>query len=344
MFTLRFDMRAPASGAPPVDLYGAAPEMCAWAECHGCLATVLCEHHGSEDGYLPSPLMLASAVAARTERLLLSLVVILPFYDPVRLAEDIAVLDNISAGRASYIFGIGYRHEEFEHFGISLRNRGALVDDKLALLRRLLTGEAVDYDGRRIKVTPPPHSAGGPMLMWGGASLAAARRAGRYGLGLLANGNVPGMQEAYEAASREHGHEPGPALLPDRDTPTVCFVADDVDRAWDELGGYLLHDARMYAEWNPDNDTSAGISFAPDVAGLRETSKSHRIFSVAEAVYRIRAGEMLNLSPLCGGLPPDLAWPYLKRVGEVVMPAVASASADAGLNGVLTDLLSTKEA
>lgn len=319
MFTLRFDMRSPASGAPTVDLYSAAPAMCTWAEDHGCVAAVICEHHGSADGYLPSPLMLASALAARTERLLLSLVVILPFYDPVRLAEDIAVLDHISAGRASYIFGIGYRPGEFEHFGLALRDRGALVDDKLALLRRLLSGETVSYEGRRITVTPPPHTAGGPMLMWGGASLAAARRAGRYGLGLLANGNLPGMQEAYEAASREHGHEPGLALLPDRDTPTVCFVADDVDQAWDDIGAYLLHEAQMYAEWNPDNHHSAGISYAEDVAGLRETSTSHRIFTVAEAVDHIRGGDMLNLSPLCGGLPPDIAWPYLERVGDVVM-------------------------
>ncbi|HEX7425954.1 MAG TPA: LLM class flavin-dependent oxidoreductase, partial [Mycobacterium sp.] len=92
MYMLRFDMRAPAIGAPAVELYAAAPEMCAWAEGHGCLAAVLCEHHGSEDGYLPSPMILASAVAARTERLALSLILILPFYDPVRLAEDMAVL------------------------------------------------------------------------------------------------------------------------------------------------------------------------------------------------------------------------------------------------------------
>ena len=82
MFTLRFDMRAPDFGAPAAELYAAAADMSAWAETHGCIAAVLCEHHGAEDGYLPSPIVLASAIAARTERLLLSLVVILPFYDP----------------------------------------------------------------------------------------------------------------------------------------------------------------------------------------------------------------------------------------------------------------------
>ncbi|EKF21500.1 luciferase-like monooxygenase family protein [Mycolicibacterium hassiacum DSM 44199] len=348
MYSLRFDMRAPAFGADRTDLYAAAIDMCAWAEQHGALAVVLCEHHGSEDGYLPAPLMLASAIAARTERLLLNLVVILPFYDPVRLAEDIAVLDNLSRGRASIVFGLGYRPEEFEHFGVDRTKRGTIADAKLELLRALLRGEEVYHQGRRIRVTPPPHTPGGPTLMWGGASLAAARRAGRYGLGLLANGSVPGMQQAYLAACREHGHPPGPALLPDPDTPTVTFVADDVDAAWDELGPYLLHDARGYAEWNPaggDNSASAGISPARDVAELRAMSRSHRIISTADAIAIVRRGGMLNLSPLCGGIPPEIAWPYLRRVGEVVLPEAArSDDAEARpdrLSNAFRELMST---
>ncbi len=338
MFTMRFDMRAPAWGAPPAALYAAAPEMCAWAEDRGCMAAVLCEHHGSEDGYLPAPLMLASAVAARTQRLALSLILILLFYDPVRLAEDMAVLDILSNGRASYILALGYRPEEFEQFGLSLRDRGRLADEKLTLLRRLLAGETVIQDGRRITVTPRPLTAGGPGLMWGGGTVAAARRAGRYGLGLLANANVGGMREAYEAACREHGHPPGPAFLPNRDNHSVCFVADDVEQAWSELGEYLLHDARTYAEWNPGNQTSAGFSHVTTIAELRDAAASHVIISVSEAISRVRAGDILNLAPLCGGLPPEIAWPYLKRVGDVVLPeARRAAPADTELNELLSD-------
>ena len=146
MFSIRFDMRAPAFGASTTDLYAAAIDMSAWAEQHGALAAVLCEHHGSEDGYLPVPLILGSAIAARTERLMLTLVVILPLYDPVRLAEEIAVLDIISKGRASYVFGLGYRPEEFEHFGVEVSHRGRLADEKIGRLRALLAGG----------VTPPP--------------------------------------------------------------------------------------------------------------------------------------------------------------------------------------------
>ena len=96
------------------------------------------------------------------------------------------------------MFGLGYRAEEFEHFGLDVRARGRMADEKLDLLRRLLAGEVVQHDGRRTKVTPQPFSPQGPLMMWGGGSLAAARRAGRYGLGYLAQGDVPGSQEAYE--------------------------------------------------------------------------------------------------------------------------------------------------
>ncbi|MEZ0341324.1 LLM class flavin-dependent oxidoreductase [Mycobacterium sp. pV006] len=317
MFTLRFDMRAPSWGAPATDLYAAACDMSVWAEDHGCLAVVLCEHHCADDGYLPSPLLLGAAIAARTNRLMLNLTILLPFYDPARLAEDMAVLDHISAGRATYVFGIGYRPEEYAHFGLSMAQRGRLADEKLDVLRRLLAGEEVDHGGRRMRVTPRPRSAQGPMMSWGGASLAAARRAGRNGLGLLANGGVPGMREAYETACRDNGFEPGFVLIPDRNAATNCFVADDVDAAWDEIGKYLLHDAMAYSEWNPDNTVSANITTATSVDELRGTSTSHVILSVEEARQRIGASEVFNIAPLCGGIPPDIAWPYLKRFAKL---------------------------
>ncbi|OMC24033.1 LLM class flavin-dependent oxidoreductase [Mycobacterium colombiense] len=317
MFTLRFDMRAPSIGASPTELYAAASEMAAWAETRGCVAAVLCEHHCADDGYLPSPLVLGAAIAARTEQLMLNLVILLPFYDVARLAEDIAVLDHISAGRATYVFGIGYRAEEYAHFGLSLSDRGRLADEKLGLLRRLLAGEEVTHAGRRMRVTPQPRTPEGPMMSWGGASLAAARRAGRNGLGLLANGGVPGMQEAYESACRENGFEPGFMLIPEKDAATNCFVADDVDAAWDEIGKYLLHDAMAYSEWNPGNTVSANITTAKTVDELRHESTSHVILPVDEARKRLAAGEVFNINPLCGGIPPAIAWPYLKTFAEL---------------------------
>ena len=98
MFLLRFDMRAPGEGPTAItDLYDAALEMAAWGEQHAAAAVVVSEHHASSDGYLPSPLVLASAIAARTSTVPITVAALLvPLHDPVRLAEDMAVLDVAS--------------------------------------------------------------------------------------------------------------------------------------------------------------------------------------------------------------------------------------------------------
>lgn len=323
MFTLRFDMRAPAMGAAPADLYEAALEMAAWSEAHGCLTAVVCEHHSADDGYLPTPLILASALAARTATLPITVAVaLLPLYDPVRLAEELVVLDILSGGRVSCVCGLGYRAEEYEMYGVDITRRGAIADEKLAVLLRAVTGEPFVHEGRRIHVTPAPLTPGGPMVAWGGGSEPAARRAGRNGIGFLAQGGGSHLGSVYEQACRDAGHEPGLCFVPDEATPAVVFVADDVDRAWDEIGEHMLHDVLAYASWNPDNTTSAGISRATSVDELRAEGRSHVILEVDEAVEMARGGMPLSVHPLIGGLPPDIAWPYLRTVGERVVPAL----------------------
>ena len=317
MFTVRFDMRAPASGAPTTDLYPAAIDMCAWAESRGAIVAVLSEHHGAEDNHLPSPIVLASAIAARTERLAIMLAaVVLPFWDPVRLAEDMAVLDIISNGRVSYAFGVGHRAEEYEHFGVDFGRRGRLADEKLDILRQLLKGDPVIVDGRRIHVTPACASPGGPLIMVAGGSEAAVKRAARHGLGVVLQTNRGGLKELYENECRAHGHEPGFVQLPADGAPTAVFVADDPDRAWYELGPHLLHDALTAAAYRHGVDGVASISRASDVDGLRVPDGPYRVFTVDEAADHMREGQALPLAPLCGGVPPDVAWPYLEHAAE----------------------------
>lgn len=326
MFTLRFDMRSPQGGAPTPELYRTALDMCAWAETRGGVLVVLSEHHGTEDGHLPSPLILASAIAARTTTLnVLIAAVVLPLYHPVRLAEDMAVLDNLSGGRVHYVFGIGHRAEEYEHIGVDVRRRGRIADENLDLLLRLLAGDPVDVDGRRVHVTPIPVTAGGPRIMIAGGSVAAARRAGRHGLGFIAQTNAPGLADAFEAASRDHGHQPGPAQFPEPGSPTAVFVADDLETAWAEIGPHLLHDARMAAAYRHDDDSVASITRARTVEELRAASSPYAVLTEDEAADRIRGGKTLPLHPLCGGMPSELAWPYLERAAAAVSAVRAAA-------------------
>jgi alkanesulfonate monooxygenase SsuD/methylene tetrahydromethanopterin reductase-like flavin-dependent oxidoreductase (luciferase family) len=323
MFTMRFDLRAPSGGAPTTDLYAAAIDMAAWAEDRGAVAAIISEHHTSPDGYLPAPLLLASAMASRTKHLPLMIgAALLPFYEPIRLAEEMVVLDIISRGRVSYVFGIGYRAEEFEMYGVDMHRRGTVAEAKLELVLAAVGGEPFVHDGRRIQVTPPPFTSGGPTISWGGGTHAAARRAGRFGLGFFAQSDIPGLQEAYEAGCAEGGHPPVACVTASPGTPTTVFVADDLDRAWDEIGSYLLHDVLSYAEWNDDSKTTASLSASKTIDALREERGAHRIFTVDEAVEHVRTAGVLSLHPLIGGMPPEIAWPYLERVVNEVLPAV----------------------
>jgi alkanesulfonate monooxygenase SsuD/methylene tetrahydromethanopterin reductase-like flavin-dependent oxidoreductase (luciferase family) len=318
LFTMRFDMRAPASGASSTDLYSAALEMVAWAETRGCLSVIVSEHHTSEDGYLPSPMILASAMAARTQTVpIVVAIVILPLYDPIRLAEEMAVLDIISNGRVSYVAAIGYREVEYEMFGVDFHRRGEIAEEKLRVLLQAKTGEPFDLEGRSIRITPPPLTSGGPTVAWGGGTVAAARRAGRHGIGFLAQGGGPDLKDAYQRAARQTGHEPAMCYVPDPGSHLTVFVADDLDKAWDELGPYLMHDVLTYSNWNAGNDHTASLSFVKSAEELRTERRSHVIFSVDEARHLIAAGTPLALHPLIGGLPPGIAWQYLQAAAEV---------------------------
>lgn len=314
MFTLRFDMRAPSWAAPAADLYAAAIDMCAWAETRGAVLAVLSEHHGTDDGHLPAPLTLASAIAARTRTLAILLAAVsIPLWDPVRLAEEMSVLDLISRGRVSYAFGVGHRSQEYEHFGVDMATRGRVADEILAVLGPLVRGEPVEYRGRVVRVTPACGSPGGPMMLIAGGSKAAARRAAALGLGFISQTDLPGLKDFYETQCRAHGHEPGIIQFPVSGAPTAVFVADDVDEAWDVLGPHLLHDAVTAASYRVHDDSVASITRADSVAALRAEGGPYRIFTAVEAIEYVRGGRLLPLHPLCGGIPPDVAWPYLER-------------------------------
>nr|WP_232292102.1 LLM class flavin-dependent oxidoreductase [Frankia sp. QA3] len=106
-------------------------------------------------------------------------VIVLPLYDVLRAAEDLAVLDVISDGRLEVVVGAGYRPAEYAMFGRSFAGRGSQVEDAVPLLRRAWSGEPFDHRGTTVRVTPVPVHQPGPPVLLGGSSPAAARRAAR---------------------------------------------------------------------------------------------------------------------------------------------------------------------
>src|SRR5438552_4446642 len=114
LFGLRFDFRNPKFAATTMaDRYAAALDIADWADRLGCVSIAVSEHHGSPDGYLPSPIPMVAAMAARTTNVrFLIAALIAPFHDPLRLADDMVVLDNLTRARLDLIVAGGYGHAQ----------------------------------------------------------------------------------------------------------------------------------------------------------------------------------------------------------------------------------------
>lgn len=315
---MRFAIRAPSDGPAKIeDLYRAAIDMAAWSEDKGCVMIGVPQHHSSPDGYIPSPLVLATAIAARTSQLRINIgALLLNMYDPIKLAEDMIILDIISQGRVSYTIGLGYRSEEYAMFGVPMNQRGKTMDKKLDALIRALSGECFEYEGRQVQVTPQVYSPDGISMSYGGHSRAGMQRAGKYGLGVLADRADPELEVIYREACQLAGQEPKNVIVPREGEPATVYVAEDVDAAWEALGPFLLHDAYMYAQWQESNQTSM-TSFAKTVDDLRQEAISYHIISIDEAVEWVRQGKAISTQPLCGGIPPQIAWQYVKNIARV---------------------------
>ncbi len=326
MFLMRFDMRCPDQDPATIQAqYQTALEMAEWGEGKGCIQLVVSEHHGSPDGYLPSPLILAAAMAGRTRSTPIQVAaLILPLHDPIDMAEQMAVLDITSQGRVSYVLAVGYLEPEFDQYGRDFKTRGQRIENCIEVLHQAWSGEPFEFEGRSAKVTPRPLTAGGPTLFMGGRSPRVARRAGRLGLGMIAQGLQDGLEEIYLAACQEAGQPPGLFVNPSPGTITAGFVSHDPDRAWAEIGPYLLHDAQAYGRWMGEKHARRVGQWANNVDELREANGIYRILTPEQAIEHIRSAGVWVTHPLCGGVPPELAWPSLELLAGEVLPLLQS--------------------
>jgi len=318
---VRFNLVEP--GATPASLsarYRAALDMAAYADEHGITTVQTEEHHGVDNNWLPSPFAFAGAVFGATRRIAVTVsAVIGPLHDPLRLAEEIAVLDLLSGGRLVTVAGIGYRPEEYALFDVDWKRRGRLQDELLETLLKAWTGEEFEYRGRTVRVTPRPLTDPHPLLLVGGSSKAAARRAARLGLPFFPSAHLPELEAYYKERLVEYGTE-GWTMMPTAETP-LLHIAEDPDEAWASYGSCFLHEARTYASWQSGDITSAVRSAATSVTDLR-----------AEGVYRILTPDQcvdlgldnLVLHPLAGGMPVEEGWRSLRLFAERVLPALES--------------------
>jgi alkanesulfonate monooxygenase SsuD/methylene tetrahydromethanopterin reductase-like flavin-dependent oxidoreductase (luciferase family) len=319
-FGLRYDFRNPAfSGTSMADRYAAALDMAAWADGLGAISISVSEHHGSVDGYLPSPIPMLAAMAARTREVrLMVAALIAPFHDPLRLAEDMVVLDNLSRGRVDLVVAGGYVHEEFAMFDVPMSERGQRVTEAVATLRAAFSGEPFEFRGRTVQVTPAPFRPGGPVLILGGSSKPAAERAARIGDGFLPS-DASVWQYYADEVIRLGRPDPGPC--PVGDTVTVA-LAEDAELGWEQMAPYFMHEMNAYGAWQAEDDLANPYRTVGDLDELRASGK-HRVITTEEMIEEQKASPFpfVMFHPLCGGMPIDLAWASLRLFENEVLPA-----------------------
>jgi alkanesulfonate monooxygenase SsuD/methylene tetrahydromethanopterin reductase-like flavin-dependent oxidoreductase (luciferase family) len=323
-YGIRFDLRNPDfAGTDMTDRYRAAIEMTEWADRHGFVMVVLSEHHGSDDGYLPKALPLAAAIAARTSNIRIRIgSIIAPFYDPLHLAEEAAVVDRISNGRLDLVIANGYVPSEFEMFGVPMSERASRTTEMIKTLKQAWTGEPFEFRGRTVTVRPTPQQSWQQMLILGGGVQAAARRAAKHELAFMPTD--AGAWEFYREEVQALGRpDPGPYQGGD---VSFFHLAEDVEVGWKEIAPYAMHETNAYGAWMEQAGASGGRGTGYftrlSEEELRATGQ-YRVLTpdqlVAETAPKGPAGYVL-CHPLMGGIPPEVGWRSLRLLESEVMP------------------------
>ena len=327
-FGLWYDFRNPPQWRQdPTRLYRAIFAQIERAEALGWDDVWLSEHHFIEDGYTPSMLALATAIAARTTRIEIGTsVLLLPLHDPLRVAEDAATADVASGGRLQLGLAVGYRKGEFTGFGIPGKERAARMDEALPILRRLFAGERVTTSGKFYRYTDvelrPRPVQRAPKLWIGGFSEPAVRRAARLGDAYISTGPIAPLVAIYHDELRRQGKDPDAHEI--ASGITWLLVARDPEKRWREAEQHFLYQINLYAQWFGE----AGMQIAA-LAKSREDLARRGAMIVSPAQARDAIARYAAEQPITRfygwtvppGLPPEWSDEHLELMAREVIPA-----------------------
>jgi alkanesulfonate monooxygenase SsuD/methylene tetrahydromethanopterin reductase-like flavin-dependent oxidoreductase (luciferase family) len=250
-FGLMEDFRNPQPWRRPYpELYQAILDQIVRAEELGYDNVWLTEHHFTDDGYNPSLLPTAAAVAMRTSRIRIgTFVLLLPFQHPVRVAEDATCVDIFSNGRFDLGVGQGYSYKEFNALCMRRAERSARLAEGIALIRRLWTEERVTFTGKFTQVkdlTLSPRPVQQPHIpLWIGARAEKAiRRVARLGCHLL--GTIgPDPAPWYVDELQQCGRDPAAFNIAQL---RLVYVAETADQAWEDTQEHMHSMMGFYSE------------------------------------------------------------------------------------------------
>jgi len=320
-------------------LYADTLELAALADDAGFDSFWLAEHHGAADGYVPALLPFLSAVAARTSRIELGTAVMLaPFHDPLRVAEDAAVVDNISGGRLNVGLGLGWAPEEYRMFGVESKGRGKRLEEFAQVLRLAWTQERFSFDGNfysydDISVTPKPARRPNPPIWLGGAAEAALVRSARFGDGYFPPSTTGGPAQLVERAGqmldlrREAGVE-GPWRF---GAFTPVGIGADADEAWASIRDGVMHVRGAYLTWAQNQRDVTGArdavtTFEDQIRSGCIVGTPHEVAEQLRPMLEIDAMGYddsfvsLILAPV--GMPHAKAREAIERFAAEVIPAL----------------------
>ncbi len=298
----------------------------------------LTEHHFLGDGYCPSLLIAAAAIAARTKSIRIGTgVLLMPLHDPMRIAEDAAVVDLISRGRLILGLGLGYRLEEFEGYGRSLKERKGRMEESIEILEKSWSGGAFSFNGKyyRVKdanVTPKPVQR--PIPIWIGAfTEPAIRRAARIGAPLYvpAIGTIPIVKSLFDLHSsllQEYGKDPDECEKP---VVREFYISDKKkEEVWDDIKEYSTYTAKGYAQWGSMVDYSGNLISDPTNPIIYDIVKDQSIIGTPEECIETIEQYKENLpidNLICRfkfpGISHQEAMRSMKLFVEKVLPSVS---------------------
>ncbi len=322
-----YDFRnPPESGMSNPDLYAAIIDQVAWLDGLGLDLVWFTEHHFVDDGYLPSWIPVASAMASRTQRIRFSCdVCLLPFNHPIRLAEDLAVLDNISNGRVEIGVGMGYAPHEFRGFGLPVSRRVSLTDEGLEVLRRAFSGERFSFAGKRydfadVRITPGYVQAGGPPLWVAAMSEPGALRAARFGANLLPQGPRSRALDPWQAALRAEGRDPADHRV---GIIRSCLVTDDRARDWAPVRAAERRRMEVYSRFREESGGHGGVADITEEERIPQTwvvgDVEHCVRELASFIRDYGLTDLVTWA-VPPGLRPDQMNPSLERFARDVAP------------------------
>jgi alkanesulfonate monooxygenase SsuD/methylene tetrahydromethanopterin reductase-like flavin-dependent oxidoreductase (luciferase family) len=327
-FGYGFDLRNPRTWHKPLpELYAETLDFIDAIESMGFESIWLAEHHGIDDDYLPSPLTFAAAVAARTKTLRISTgVALAPFYHPVRLAEDLAVLDLISNGRIDFAPGVGYLPWEAAAYGFDFGSRGRMTDEILQILRRLWSGEAVTFKGeffdlKEARCRPLTVQKPGIPLFIGGTARPGFRRAARLGDGFI--GPLVFWPE-YLQELRACGKSESEGRIVSMDASDMwMLVTDDPEKTLNEVAPHTHYQVNQYARWQAHE--KVGVQ-EMDLETFKKSGMT-KVLTPEQAIDYLRSRmELAPIEAFCMQAPAGFPLSKLLRHAELfatrVMPAL----------------------